>query len=367
MTLPVASSTFTAGPKDTLAAPDIYKLDPKKIISSIPVKASQLTDLFSSITTKNGQFDIKGALGKLDKYDFTSDLSDAAKQLGANARELGSDVMGKATTLLEKATPGAKALSCKIGDYASAVNWKDTRAALEVGVALSSMNGAKDAVKVANKAASTGLFSGLIEKASSAGMSGVFDSLKNTMQENGVLSRVVKASVPFVLSTSNVRLLDELARGGVGRTIDAVSPGFTKAFTSTYRASGGYLNNITTFTGVLGAFDSINKDWDKVSTGDGLIGSIVDLFSSSSAFRSVVYSGVMYGINYALTSEEQLSKNQRLERMALATLYKQSTVSEQIAKYFPNVVMIGKYDMRPAAQTTTDIKLLERAVRAFIG
>lgn len=367
MTLTVASSTFTSGPKDELAAPDIYKLDPKKLITSIPIKASELSNIFSAITTKNGKFDVTGALDQFNKYDISAGLADSIKQLGANAREIGSDITKGATTLLEKATPGAKALSCTVGEYASKISWKDTKACLEIGAAVSSMNGSKDIIKVVNKAANTGIMSGVIEKASNMGMGGVFDSLKTTMQENGITSRVIKAAVPFVISNSDVKLLNEIAGGGFGRAIDAVSPGFTKAFTSVYRTTGSNINNIDSFNGMIDAFDQISKDWDKVPMGGGLIGTITNLFSSSNAFRSVVYSGVMYGINYALNTDEQKSKNERLEAMALASIYRESTVSEQIAKYFPNIVMIGKYNRRAAKEETVDIKMVSRAARLFLS
>lgn len=373
MTLPIASSTFTAGPKDDLASPDIYKLNPKKLINSIPVKANQITDLFSSISTKSGQFDIKGTLDKVSKTDIGNTVLDSVKELGANARELGSDITAKATTFLEKAAPGAKALSCKIGDYTNSINWKDVKEGAALVKAVQSVSGPNGVSNVINKAANTGIFSGMIEKAGDLGVTGVFDSIKTTVVENGLMVRMAKAATPYLLSKSNVKLLDELTRGGMGKALNTISPGFTKAFTSVYKQTGSTrINKITTFNGLIDSFDRIDSDWDKLldSTDGGA--SIVSLLAGSNAFKSIVYSGIMYGIDYMSDEPAVMSKNARLEAMAMTSLYRESTVSEQIARYFPNTVMIGRYDQRAAKEETVDMSvlnmdLLGKSIRSFLA
>lgn len=356
MSLPVASSTFTAGPKDDLASPDIYKLNPKQVINSIKPVASAVKDLFSSITMRSGQFDIVDSVKKLSNTDLGDAIGDSIKSLGANARDLGGDIVAKTTTFLEKTAPSAKALSCTVGEYTSKVDWKDVKESIELGRAVATMSGTNGIMKVVNKAANTGIFSGLIQKAGDAGVSGVFDTLKGKIQENGILMDVAKATTPFLLSRSNVRLLDELTSGGLGKSINMISPGFTKAFSSVYK--GQRYNKISTFDGVMRSFDDISKDWDKATRDGGAGGSIVDILFGSKAFKDVIYSGIMYGTDYFSDTPEVRARNQRYESMANAQVYHKSTVSDQIAKYFPHTVMIGRYEERGIVADYVDFNLL---------
>jgi hypothetical protein len=157
--LKLASSTFTAGPKDDLAAPDIYKTDAKSIISSIPISSKDIKDLFSSIKMKNGELDIMGTLSGLSKTELGANLEAVAKELGTKARDLGSGVMADATTLLSKTSVEAQSLMCTVGEYANKVDIKKLGSVIAIGSAMSSVNGVSGALNVASKAYSTGIFS----------------------------------------------------------------------------------------------------------------------------------------------------------------------------------------------------------------
>lgn len=362
--LKLASSTFTAGPKDDLAAPDIYKTDAKSIISSIPISAKDVKDLFASISMKNGQFDILGTVGKLSKTQLGDNLTNLAKEMGTNVRELGNGVVGQATTLLAKTGIDAQAMMCTVGEYANKVDIKSIGSVLAIGKAVSSVTNVSQALNVASKAYSTGIFSGIVSEASNSGVAGVFTQIKDKITENGVLVNVAKAAMPFVLSNTDTRLLREITNSGIGRAVNDIVPGFTVAFSQVYNPRQGYsLSKIDSFESIIKSFNEIDSAWDKAKQGGADISSIFGILSGTKAFRNMIYTGV----SYTIASIEDNQRKAKLQDMALASIYRKTTVGELLKKYFPSVPMLGSYQTKLPQEDTFDLKTIDRAARILLA
>ena len=334
------------------------------VLFGIPISAKDVKDLFASISMKNGQFDILGTVGKLSKTQLGDNLTNLAKEMGTNVRELGNGVVGQATTLLAKTGIDAQAMMCTVGEYANKVDIKSIGSVLAIGKAVSSVTNVSQALNVASKAYSTGIFSGIVSEASNSGVAGVFTQIKDKITENGVLVNVAKAAMPFVLSNTDTRLLREITNSGIGRAVNDIVPGFTVAFSQVYNPRQGYsLSKIDSFDSIIKSFNEIDSAWDKAKQGGADISSIFGILSGTKAFRNMIYTGV----SYTIASIEDNQRKAKLQDMALASIYRKTTVGELLKKYFPSVPMLGSYQTKLPQEDTFDLKTIDRAARILLA
>ena len=364
MALTLAASTFTAGAKDSLATVDIYKSNAQEIISSIPISSKDIKDLFSSIKMSNGKLDAFGTIKGLTNTQIGDNLNALAKDLVGNARDLGAGVMGQATDMLSKTGIDAQSLSCTIGEYSNKVGIGDLGKMVALGTAVSGASGISGALGVASKAYSAGMLSGIVSEASSSGVAGVFTTLKDTITENGVLVKVAKSAMPFVLKNTDIRLLNEITSSGVGSMLNGIVPGFTQSLSQAYNPSVGYsLTKIDSFSSIISSFDSLDATWNTAKQSGGDIWSIAGILAGSKAFKSMIYTGVSYFIGRTTEAREK----EKLQAMALAQIYKKTTVKELVNQYFPTLPLLGQYSTRVPQEETVDLRLVDRMSRILLS
>lgn len=364
MATELASSIFSKGPSDEFAAVDAYVASGESIVNSLPLNKSSISDIFKSVKFTNKGFDALGTAKALSDTVLGEQLKEGVKSLGLKYADLPSAVINKTKTLLKSTPINAQAMICSVGDYTSKVSFSDAMRIGKLGVALSQANGVTDVIRTINKTQNAAVLTNLIGEGSDIGATGVLTSLRDTIAENGALTRVVKGTLPFVLKNSDISLLREVTGGAAGGILNSMCPGFTKEFSSLYSPKYSYnLNTIASYNAIFDSFDQINTVWDKASHAGESIGSILGIISGTPAFKTLLGSGVAW----ILKSVDDENKKKRAQEHALARIYAQSTVSSQIKMYFPRVVMIGKYNRKSQKDETLDIRLIGQSIGAFLS
>lgn len=364
MATQLAESIFSSGPKDAFATIDAYKAKGEAIVNSLPINLKDAKDIFASIRITNGSFDILGTAKLLDKTALGDFLKTSASGLGLKLNDLSKGLISKTTTLLEGAKLDAQSVMCSIGDYTNKASVLDMGRVAKLGYALSQVKGIDGAIKVVNQSQNSALLTGLIGEASDTGVGGVLTSLKGVMEDNSIVSKVIKTSLPFVLKNSDVSLLRELTGGGIGKVLNSVSPGFTKSFASIYNPQNNYnFSKPASFNNIIDSFDSIYTNWDTASQNGEDIFGIYNMLSGTKAFKTLVGSGVAY----VMSEVQDEKKKKRAQAHALSRIYAETTLQEQIRNYFPGLIMGGTYNRKSQKEETIDIQVLGRSLNAFLS
>lgn len=360
----LATSIFSKGAKDDYATLDAYKSSGKSVVNSLPVLPSDLSDIFKSVKFTDTPYNLLGSVDVLSASALSDQLKESAKGLGLKADSLTGGMVGKATTLLQSTKLSAQSMMCTVGEYSSKINVKDGMRMAKLATVLSQTKDLTGAVRVLNQSQNASILTSMIGEASDIGGGGVLTSLGKTIEENGILARVVKGSIPYVLNNSDVTLLREITNGAGGKVLNSLSPGFAKQFSSLYMPQNRYnLNYVQSYTTIFDSFDKIYDTWDKGSQNGESIGSILSTIAGTAAFRTMLGSGIAWILKSAADAE----KKKRAQQQALARIYSQSTVSDQIKMYFPRTVMTGKYNRKSVKEETTDLRLLGRAINAALS
>ncbi len=364
MSVQLASGVFSSGPKDDFATVDAYKSTGEAIVNSIPINLKDAKDIFASIRIKNGQFDIMGTAKYLDKTVVGDFLRTTASGLGLKINDLGAGVLAKTTKLLESVAPDAQSVMCSIGDYTNKASVMDMARVAKLGYSLSQVNGIGGIMKVVNQSQNSALLSNLIGEASDTGIGGVLTSLKDTINENGIISKVIKTSLPFVLKNGDVSLLRELSGGGIGNVLNSISPGFTKSFASVYNPQYSYnFSKVGSFNSIVDAFDNVYDNWDVASQNGESIFNIFSMLSGTKAFKTLIGSGVAY----VMSEVQDGQKQKRAQAHALARIYAETTLQDQIKTYFPGLILGGKYTRKSKKEETIDIQVIGRSLNALMS
>lgn len=362
----LATSVFSSGANEAFATIDGYKAKGQEIINSLPINLKDAKDIFASIKFTNDSFDILGTAKSLSSTVVGEYLKTtvAGMGLGVSLNDLGSGIVSKTTALLSTTIPEAQDVMCKIGDYVNKASVSDYGRVAKLGYALSKVNGVSGAISVLNQGQYGALLGNMIGEASDTGIGGVLSSLKNTIDENGVFIRVAKAAVPFVLKNSDVSLLRELTNGVGGKLMNTVAPGFAKSFMSTFAPVHKYnLSRTASFNSIIDSFDGIYSNWDKSSQNGESITSIVSMLSGTKEFKTLMGSGIAW----VLSDQADAQKKKRAQDHALSRIYGESTVQDQIKKYFPGLVITGQYSKRLPKKEAVNIQLLGRSINAFLS
>ena len=364
MTPQLATSIFSSGADEVFATIDGYKAKGEEILNSLPINLKDAKDIFAAIKFTKDGFDILGSAKALSKTVVGDYLKTTVAGMGLNINDLGPGIVAKTTALLQTTIPAAQDVMCKIGDYVNKASVSDYGRIAKLGYALSKVKGVSGVISVLNQGQYGAVLGNIIGEASDTGIGGVLTSIKNTIDENGTFIRVAKAAVPFVLKNSDISLLRELTNGVGGKLMNSIVPGFAKSFSSTFAPVHKYnLSRTASFGQIIDSFDGIYKNWDKASQNGETITNIFSMLSGTKEFKTLLGSGIAW----VLSDQVDDQKKKRAQDHALAKIYGESTVHDQIKKYFPGMVITGSYKQRTLKQETTDIQLIGRSINAFLS
>lgn len=362
----LADGAFTAGPKDNVAAADVYKLtsSAKKTINSIQDSVGALdTSIFSSFGKDIG--DMMSKVGDSISFDSTA-ITDRIMETSANIKNGFRELTGsmKDSALVTTFKDKSKELSCMIGDYKSMAAKANVRDVNALGRFVNEYTGTK-IFSSGDKGALAGVLGAVVNKSSELGVTGVFTKLTSTLTDNGLIAKVVKTVAPIALKNGDMKLLRELSSSPAGKLINVFQPGFTNTIARTFSQTNySKRASFNTYEDFFTAIGNVNDQWDVLERGNGDTAvNIFSLLGGSKDFQKLLLSGV----TYFATQENRPDKPE----YALATIYTQTTVYQDIKRFFPSTVIIDlekpSYNRMLPARRSDEIKPMAMVQRALSG
>lgn len=352
-------SIFSTGPKEAAAAPDIYSL----------ITGTSGRDPITSIQG----LDLMPDTSLFDKLDGSStlDFLDKAKQgikfnadgLKDRITGLTGDLKASFNGMSDKLKQGAMLDTFKDKAKFALATVKDTRSLINVAKtgdlkALGNFVNKYTGTAVfsgKDKGALGGLLSSTVKLASDTGLSGVFSTIASTVSDNGVIGKITRATLPYVVKNSDSKLLKELASGKANKLIDVFSPGFSKDFSKAFTYKGSNVKSLSSFEDIIGSFQSINSGWDVLSRGP--IGNTATdlriLSASSKDLQKLLLTGVSYWNKKQRDNPATVPPVPPKPMFMLSGMFPEITVGAALKRDFPKVAMLSLYNSklpRPAGK-----------------
>jgi hypothetical protein len=340
MLAPLATGTFSAGPKDDVATADVYKLVAtagKGMITSIQELSEKALEFefFSDTLKQDGISEFlkkNGATLEIDTSALTNRLLEASSEFKGAFRDLSATVRGGAAGLL--ASDKAKDVMCMVDDVkskVSAANLKDIR---QLGALVNSFTGTKLYSGKDNSAVGK-LLGSVIGEASKLNLGGVFTTITSTITDYPLLTKVVKAALPLALKNGDMKLLMEMSNSPAAKLINIFSPGFANTLAQTFKfpSVNGTRAGFNSFDDFLSCVGNVDSDWDTLVRKDDRTGTnILSLLGGSRDFQKLMLTGINWWVDTDLSKKKTY---------ALASVYKQTSVYAEIRKHFPQTTLMS--------------------------
>lgn len=348
----LAPSIFSTGPKETAATPDIYAMVTGTSGRS-PITSIQGLNLMPD-TSLFDKLDGSSTLDFLDKakqgIKFNPDaLKDRITGLTGDLKASFNGMSDKLKqgSMLDTFKDKAKFALATVKDAKSLVKVAKTGDIKALGSFVNKYTGTA-VFSGKDKGALGGLLSSTVKLASDSGLSGIFSAVSSTVADNGVIGKITRATLPYVVKNSDSRLLKELANGNAGKLIDTFSPGFSKDFSKAFKYSGTNAKTLTSFEDILGSFQKVNAGWDVLARGPvGNTATDLKVLSASSKdFQSLLLTGVSYWNKRQRENPAVVPPVPPKPMFMLSGMFPEISVSGAFRRDFPKVVMLSLYDTR---------------------
>lgn len=352
---PLASTTFSSGPSDTLAAADVYKANGKAVINSIQdKKTSELGFDFSSLLANGG----KGAIGSaesllkttaggkisLNTKSITDRLIKAAPNIASSLRDMSSKAQANiAGTFADSGvmdfkmgTDTFQLPSTSYADVAAFGNYATDVNAFSTNLAVMQADGMCSAYDIDAHAS---MISGGVTQGSNLGIPKSFGFLTAvpTVSENSkLLTKVASSCIPILAKNGDLSNLRQLTSGPGGQVMNAVLPDYAGVIKQTY-SYGNYGRNtgapVNDYTNLVGVFLNTDSKWnviDRIGDATGTTGTktfnLLKLLGGSKEFQQLIAIGV-----------KSLVEDSEDKVQGLAAMFGQVTVDQQLKRDFPRL------------------------------
>ena len=347
---PLVKTVFSTGAKDDLAAIDTYKSKPgSKPVNSIQsVSDSTQYDVTSVIGNGNTNAKLDSAIRvtsgekiEVDKDVLTQRLLATNTKSVASFRTLGDGAKGNMLSSMNM----NQQVDVDIGGIKSKVDSANIQDLTGLGTFLGDYSGDRNVCKIEDFDSVGGVVGGLVVESSDLGMSGVWTKLTSSITEIPVLTRAAQKSLPKLVANGDLNSIFEISNSPVGKSMGVLYPNLGQDLGKAYgvRTTRDSRNKVGIFNKYLTTMDNIFTDWDKFSSnGDPAGINILRLLGSSAAFQDLI----MEGVKFLLDDDPR-------KHYLLHGLYKETTVEDQVKKFFPRVVLLSKSSPKPIKKTNT--------------
>jgi hypothetical protein len=249
----LAKTAFTTGVDETLAAVDAY--------------GQSTADAALGSAGLGGDFDVTSLTGLLggNQGDPATLLEGVTEnqQLLLNADGLKSNLVcaipGVSGTLSSMnpnmasgllSGGGLSSITATVKGVTALVGKADLSSLTGLGVLIGAVSGSAFPISLKDNAGLAALGTGLLKQATSLGIPGAYGQMATGLTSSGdlgMLTQITRGILPSVISSSNIRMLSEIASGPLGKSLTSLAPGFTKALLSAFKLPAG-----TTAAGMVG-------------------------------------------------------------------------------------------------------------------
>lgn len=386
----LATGSMATGPKDEVAAPDIYAIG-KNIsesftsVKNIGLAAQSKLEGFFNNPTELADFLEKGK-DKLslefDESILTKRLAETASELKGAFTDLTSDMKESSIGIMAKEKYSK--LSCTIGDVKSMVSASKVKDIKGLGNFINKYTGSK-IFNSNDTGALSSVLASVVAKTQDLGISGAYTSLMNTIQDNAILRMVTKTLVPIALAKNYPTLLRELSSGPYGKVLNYMVPGMSQSLVKNFTMKSGMNGRgISSFEDMLGAIDGSYGAWSVGTRGDHT--DVFDLFNimgGSRDFQRLLASGVQY----FYSSQQNANSGTKITTptgaqvyaiYGVAAYFSPTTAAAAAKRFFPKMALTGTYEttipnVRPTsrsrvnnnASNITDARLISHIANSF--
>jgi hypothetical protein len=306
MSNPLAKSIFSAGPKDALAAIDVYKATGQTVINSIQdLERSTGINIDALLNGNLSGISIGAIIKKvsggisLDPGVLAARLLAASPGLTNTYKNLTSSISGAAQdTLSSISSAGAlNTLQVNINGVIQSCSAADFTNVASVGKFVNDTAGS-NVFSMIDINAKGSVLSGIVSQASSLGITGVFSQITSAITDNALLMNIVKGSIAAAIRGADLSTILDIALSNVGRSIDAVLPSFFRDLTSSvvYKNDGNIVNTILTYTKLIEILDHSKPGWSvghrATTAGDESCVDLTLLLGGSADFKNIISNGV---------------------------------------------------------------------------
>lgn len=365
MTGKLAATTFVTGPRDEVAATDVYKLTTTSPINSIQDSVSGVTD-----TLMKGLRGGRAMLGTLSKVMSTATslqqalsgkmtlarLGNIANLSGIGMKQLGLDG-GAAGTFAKGVTAGvgqAIPIITTVGGIPARVKAGNFSDITNVGNIMGKLSGNPEAFKVNDLQTSVNVMAMTVKTATRLGIPNSFGEVAQyanlaesaDRMDRGALSRLTASVLPDVLKSSDTASLRSMATINSPGALKILNPNAINDFTSNYKpplecSAKDYKD---AYDDILLTLPKVDPTWNVTSRAGETIPNITAIQNGSPAFQSVIEAGA------------RVSNDASEKLMLLGKTFSPTNVMESAKKFFPTISTVPEN----TAVNSTDARNLNR-------
>jgi hypothetical protein len=347
---PLAIPSFVSGPKNSLAAPDIYTVAPTVVINNIqPITA--LADAVAASSMLGGsamQSLLKTALSaakiptSLSVSALTNRISNVAS-LKSVASSISSLSSSGAAGLLGSISQSVST-TVNIGGVISKVASSALSDVSALSGMINSISGVSGAVSIVDKAATVGVMSGIVNQAVSLGVNGAYGAVTAGITDTSILNGVAQNSLYSCTAAGDITSVSSMASSTTPGALATYQPGVVNDISQNFLSPFG-TTPTQNYGTITDTFNTIDPNWNTTT-----------LNTTAGPVTAVNITGVQNGssdFNAALTAGAQASDDPSDKAMLAALSYPKTTVSDSLTQSFPTAAATPNTSVTPVATDPT--------------
>lgn len=368
----LASTIFSTGARNSMAAIDVYQAKNVQNINSIQDVLKQQDPNLKRAMAGMSQGQIQSltnavlSKGKLSPtvQNLMSRALSASPQFANSIRSIDSSLRETIQGKMGSMVPGGlNAINNPIGAIStgakSLINGQFSNILPENVVDTGNMckfvgasTGSQESFKIFDPGATAGLYSSIIETSRGLGLGNITNVVLETVTDRQVLGMVAQSVMPSMVKGGSISDIMFLARtlssGSILASFPTLLNTFTRMFGSDNQHLSAYPNPITTFPQLIQMYDTAQPGWNhyvrQTENGPENCICISPLIGGSPRFNTI------------LTSGAAASSDPNIKTYAAAAFASPLGVEEQIAKQYPKTSFKFNKTVRPVS----DPRLLNR-------
>jgi hypothetical protein len=288
----LADTTFATGADESLATVDTYNVEDNSTQTAVP----NIEDFTNSKAAKDFVPDKKAIENlKIIKGADASGLKIDQKALSEGILASSSGVMGafkglpnSVQSALSK-TKGFNKIKVTLDGTDKYVKMANMSTMTNLATMIKGVSGCDFPISLQDQNGTALLGGNLIKQASGLGIPGGYDAFIRCLNNKYISDQITRDMIPYVVSSSNVDLMKQVANGPEASNIKTYAPSFVGDFTNKFSLPSGTneTEHKTILDDCFSCFNKITPDWNKL--GDSF--NLSSLKNASPDFKKLLSSG----------------------------------------------------------------------------
>jgi hypothetical protein len=296
MVAPLASPSFSSGPRNDLAVQDVYKVTNEKVVNNIQDVAMKPD--FSEIVKANGAATkslLKDTFSLLKTAaQFKASKGSMVDKLiaGSGALGVGLKLSGMSSGMLQDIAGTVKdagTIYAKVGGITQRLKTGNFSDVASISNAIGRMSDQTGVIQVFNKDLTSSALGGVIKQATIAGIPRSFTELTKKVTDMKVIDKIIDGVMPSVVKMSDVGTLKEFAIASPG-TIPLKMPSAISDFSFGYTAGPGTTDKEreVQWGEITATYEKVDPNWNKATRNGGEVVSVANVIDASPDLQKTI-------------------------------------------------------------------------------